>query len=745
MCCLSTFSRNSRFLIDRNIELFLYALLKNMFLKTSKEQKNKIEKTLNIWLDKINKNIIKTKEKYLNLEYSTVNLNNIIIFVKSQNYLYAAEILENILIKIFADTMQVSQDELINSYIYNNFIKIRNDDKYLSWFSQKKLKPKELNDIKLFLSNNNNIIFYQNSPFVNYLYNIIKEKYNPLNFEKNNTLGYIYNECLPNQKQNEKYFLQIKNNNNGNNWNTDMISNSLMNIKLELEKDAICDKALSIEIIKRFLYSVFIYYQTKNSPLIKNNSVGGGKYGEMVHVPYAYDFRGAYVEGRFANSLISTLRIENRIENILFGQNNFREIGMYELGKSLVFNKNIKSINLNNNLLRSDFLDYFFFGMGSYNNYSVEEINLAYNNLKSESETNLIRIIERCQGLKTLILNGNKLKYGFGGFFAILKKYYQQKKTKIETLMINNCELSDDSFIELGELLKCKFCSLQKLYLIGNNFDKYTAFLKKIKFNKNLKEFYIGKNNINNEDDEDINRIISNTKINQLYLFQTEMNNFKNCLNVIYRARIVKNNKEKKNKKIFIDKDNATLKSLDMSRIELEIKNINYIQLLQKISEESSLTIFDFSRILFGKIPQKYEKISDNKNYWNVVENLSTKLFKEKSKYNDLINEKRKAEVDIKRLCDGQNFDDFIIFKNIEKKIKKVIKDKRAIYPLYLQEEAKKIIQEENIINIKSDENNDNDNEELEGKLVNYMKIINTKNKLNQLDNIKKQQKFFIF
>ena len=67
------------------------------------------------------------------------------------------------------------------------------------------------------------------------------------------------------------------------------------------------------------------------------------------------------------------------------------------------------------------------------------------------------------------------------------------------------------------------------------------------------------------------------------------------------------------------------------------------------------------------------------------------------------------------------------------------------IYPLYLQEEAKKIIQEENIINIKSDENNDNDNEELEGKLVNYMKIINTKNKLNQLDNIKKQQKFFIF
>ena len=745
MCCLSTFSRNSRFLIDRNIELFLYALLKNIFLKTSKEQKNKIEKTLNIWLDKINKNIIKAKEKYLNLEYSTVNLNNIIIFVKSQNYLYAAEILENILIKIFADTMQVSQDELINSYIYNNFIKIRNDDKYLSWFSQKKLKPKELNDIKLFLSNNNNIIFYQNSPFANFLYNIIKEKYNPLNFEKNNTLGYIYNECLPNQKQNEKYFLQIKNNNNGNNWNTDMISNSLMNIKLELEKDAICDKTLSIEIIKRFLYSVFIYYQTKNSPLIKNNSVGCGQYGEMVHVPYAYDFRGAYVEGRFANSLISTLRIENRIENILFGQNNFREIGMYELGKSLVFNKNIKSINLNNNLLRSDFLDYFFFGMGSYNNYSVEEINLAYNNLKSESETNLIRIIERCQGLKTLILNGNKLKYGFGGFFAILKKYYQQQKTKIETLMINNCELSDDSFIELGELLKCKFCALQKLYLIGNNFDKHTAFLKKIKFNKNLKEFYIGKNNINNEDDEDINRIISNTKINQLYLFQTEMNNFKNCLNVIYRARIVKNNKEKKNKKIVIDKDNAILKSLDMSRIELEIKNINYIQLLQKISEESSLTIFDFSRILFGKIPQKYEKISDNNNYWNVVENLSTKLFKEKSKYNDLIKEKRKAEVDIQRLCDGQNFDDFIIFKNIEKKIKKVIKDKRVIYPLYLQEEAKKIIQEENIINIKNDESNDNDNEELEGKLVNYMKIINTKNKLNQLDNIKKQQKFFIF
>ena len=40
------------------------------------------------------------------------------------------------------------------------------------------------------------------------------------------------------------------------------------------------------------------------------------------------------------------------------------------------------------------------------------------------------------------------------------------------------------------------------------------------------------------------------------------------------------------------------------------------------------------------------------------------------------------------------------------KEIKKVIKDKRAIYPLYLQEEAKKIIQEENIINMILQSNN---------------------------------------
>ena len=98
-----------------------------------------------------------------------------------------------------------------------------------------------------------------------------------------------------------------------------------------IQKNYSNEQKVYTDIIKRFFYSVFIYYQTKNSPLINYGKENDEK--NLTKVPYCYDFYGAYIEARYANTLISPIRAEKRVEKILFDQNNIRESGMFELGK----------------------------------------------------------------------------------------------------------------------------------------------------------------------------------------------------------------------------------------------------------------------------------------------------------------------------------------------------------------------------------------------------------------------------
>ena len=424
--------------IDKYLYKITFYLLKNIFLPS--ELPNEKE-NLNIILKKINNNLIKDEKKYLNFDYSIKNFDNIVNFIKRQNLIYASEILENILLNIFVKVMNVPKDDTVNDYIYNNLNKIRADEVYLTWFQQEKLSPEELRNLPD-LINKTKIDYFLNSPFSYLLYRINFEKYNLIKITKDKNslaLKYICKDCFPNETFMD-YVSNFTKINQKTNMDQDISLNSIMHLinKLIIKPDK-NDISIFTDLIKRFLYSVFIYYQTKNSPLINYGKKGLNQNNKknLVLVPYSYDLSRAHVEGRYSNVIISPIRAEKRIANILIEENNLRESGMYELGKTLVFNKNIKHIDLSRSLIKSSYLDYLILGMGIFDNYSVNKLNLAYNYLNENYSKNLERIIHKFKELKTLVLKNNNLKGGLAQFFVVLKKLYKNNETKIEKLILN--------------------------------------------------------------------------------------------------------------------------------------------------------------------------------------------------------------------------------------------------------------------------------------------------------------------
>ena len=716
--------------IDKYLYKFTFRLLKNIFL--SSEESNEKE-NLNIIMEKINNNIIKDKNKYINFDYSIENFDNIVNFIKGQNLIYVAEIIENLLIKIFCKVINVPKDETVNDYIFNNLAKIRQDDHYLTWFQQEKLKPKELKNLSNII-NNEKINYFLNSPFSYLLYRINYEKYNLIKISatKNSpVLKYIYNDCIPNHTLMDYIYKSTKVNQKTQ-MDKDISVNSIMCFINKFQKiPEKNDISVYNDIIRRFLYSVFIYYQTKNSPLI---NYGQDNKKNLSSVPFSYNLNRAYVEGRYTNTIISPIRTEKRIANVLLEENNLREMGMYELGKALVFNKSIKKIDLFISLIKSFYLDYFILGMGIYDNHSVNEINLAHNYLKENCAENLGRIIHKFKELKTLNLFSNNLEGGLAHFFVVLKNLYKNNEIKIEHLNLIKCYLDDASFFELGELLKNKFCKLKRLYIIGNDLPRSLNFFKKLKNNKILTEIYIGNSNINKKDLDDINKIISNTNIKNLSIFKNKISNFKDIIRIIYRTRLIKTDESKKNMHL-IDKSKVVLEYLDICQNHKAFKSKKYIQLLSKFIEETLLNILDISKILKDEYPLKIEKKNFDKKYLEEVDNLTQILEERKKAFQDAYQVEKNIDVAIKRL--NEDVSDFKIFDKISNKLSIFIHDKKADLPLYLLEQANKLI-DENINEFK--EINEENKEKMAQKLADYIMLLRKK---EELKNLRKKEELY--
>ena len=676
-------------IINKKVYIFLYSLVKNIIVNG--KQDKKVEQNLEKILESINKES-KDKNNHINLEYSIQNFKNILNYIKSQNLILAGDILEGILISVFSLAFKTEKENAFGEYLYmdiNGKYKLEESEKELiKWFIKDDFKPRELQNFEKEIKNDTSSI----------LYLILKEifKVKLINVKDKNK-----------NKKVDKFIYRR-------NFESEEIKDGNFTKNFEPEK-----------LIKFFLISVYVYYQNKNSPLMKyiskdtneenkneenkDNKINEkdkdkneeeDKKPELVDIPFDFNLGDANLINRFANSVFSPVKIEPRISQITMSQNNFEERGLYELGKILLLNKNIKKCVFDSSSIHSHYLDYLNLGLGVYDNYNLEDLNLAYNKIDKNSEIFLSKMISHLKGLKTINLSCNDFGRGVSSFFAMLKQLYRQGKTSLENLIINKSNLDNASFYELGELLKCKYCGLKRLYLNSNIIPKQANFLRKLKKNKCLTEIMLNKTSIDDNNTNDIMRLISNTQLDTIYLYKNKISNFNDCLRIIGRTKLIKIINDEKE----VKKDPSFLFNLDLSENPCLNLNSSKISILRSLIDDTNLFCLDLSHILLGVKPKDLPDSQENSKYRAEVNKLSEDLNKEKEEYEQNLWDKKCYQIDkqevLERLDEwkkedlksSEKYDESTRVNLINAIDEKELEDENAKYPLFLRENIKKLI-----------------------------------------------------
>ena len=217
--------------------------------------------------------------------------------------------------------------------------------------------------------------------------------------------------------------------------------------------------------------------------------------------------------------------------------------------------------------------------------------------------------------------------------------------------------------------------------------------------------------------------------------------NFDNFLRIIYRTKIIKEKNEKNN----IVMKESFLINLDMS-FNNTFKNPKQIILLSKIIQNTTLECLDVSRILFGSNPSLMSDTKEKIKYKEKVEELKEILIKDKNKYLEINEEILENEADIKEF---DNNEDSIFFENLNDYISLIINDENADSPVFLRENAKKIINDEKNTFIREkiytkNKINEIKANEIEQKLVNYMIVKKAKENIINLEKEKKNKKLIL-
>ena len=795
---------NVKILIDRNIYKFLFELLYYIFIiedkqnsnnsKSKAKRKNKTKQSqnevnfenLDEKIKEINNKYIKEEKEKINKEYNSNNLINILKFVKTQNNIYASEIIENILIIIFSFGFKTKRENTFGKYIYNNINALKDKEKFIlaDWIISNKIKT-ILNMRKIL---ENDIVEreqmkckIQEEPLFDFLAEIYMEKVFRKKIHKKKIMNYINNRIFDLENKNiqkinvDKDKTQNKLDSYSSISTYSLVSNYYFPSSINKDENGGFGriKKIPIPLTRSFLISVFIYYQNKNSNLMKYSKKSNN--GEDLEIiPFIYDLSEAVIENRFAGVVLSPLRIEPRINEINLGKNKLRENGMLELAKVLIFNnKNINKISFQSSLLKSPYIDFLNNRLGLFENNSVEVLNLSFNYLNENCSEYLANILLHLKKLKTINLSSNDFKSGISSFLITLKKLYRQGKINLETLFLNKCLLDDIAYYELGELLKCKYCKLKNLYLNENNIPSCSNFLKNLKKNRSLTRIYFYKNNICYDDIDDIMRIMSNTKIESLYLFQNKINDFSQLLRIIYRTQLItkkengienkgennkENNKEKskenkkdnkkenniENKNLKILKEDSILYNLDLGNNICYNKNKDKIELLKQCSEETTLYCLDFSQILYNNFPEIFKK--SNTDYEDYIVGWIKELDINQKKYNKIIGDINCNEIDKNKL-NTKIRNNNNLFEDIDNKIYVIIKSDKAKYPLFLKKKANILIKEsekiQNEIEI-NDEFNEDKYKEIHNNLVDYMNLKRINNELDELNELKNTKKMII-
>ena len=726
-------------IINDNIYVFLYSLIKYIFLA----DKNINSELLNDFINKINQKIIKIESKYISKKYNTKNLKNIFSFIQSQSKIFASDILEGLLIIIFSHAFNEEEKLIFMDYKGDNKLFMSNNYQIIELFNSKKFIPEELQNLKNLLENEdiyeekdniNNIIF--ESPFYNLLKEITKSKFEFLEETINNLNKDEHSE-------NNEYF------------NNQLIKDQFKNKKL----------------IRLFLISVCIYCQNKKflyeKETTEKNITNKYNVNYLTSIPFNYKLENTRLTKLFSNTFFSPIKIEPRISEISISKNNLEFIVLFDLAKVLIFNKNIEKINLDNSKIKYYYLEYFNFGFGIFDNNTLKELNLSCNELNKDSELFLAKLVSHLKGLKIINLSENNIKRGVASFFILLKELYTKNEINLEILFINKCQLDNSSFYELGELLKSPYCKLKKLCLNMNSIPDCINFFKKLKQNKSLEELYLNKTNINDNDINDIMKLIRNTHIQTLYLFNNLISNFDDLIRIIYTTKVVKyvDNKIDENNSKIINEE-TFLDNLDLSDNTIVHKNEKNVNLLYEIKNQTNLSCLDLSHILYGKNPDKYKVSENNKIYRKEISELCNDIEKDKEEFiNNNIREKKLIVDKTREMEEIKNIEENFL-KKYNKEIVSILSKKICEYnfkedksQLNLKRELKAIIfdlaESNPIIKdllIVKDTNKNNqvgklniDNyKNIESYLLQNVLLKRTESQLIKLNENKKERKLFI-
>jgi hypothetical protein len=707
-------------LIDKRIFLFLIQLVSKIFLKDGNTTKNdKLEEQTKKFLKKINDEIINDKNKSIGFEYTERNLNNIFNFIKMQNSKFASEIFENILIIVFSFGFCAERQKTFGKYLYNSLRNVKAPKEQKNEKDPEKLEISHwFNKDKFKFFDKNVLTFDKNdSPFTELLKNdftypktdknriqkspifelleMIYYKYNDDVITKNKLSYYldtdIYNIGI--RKQIEEKVL----NKDKKKDDTTCVSIST-SAKMTLNSNYLCtnsfnriEKSFPMGIIRSFFISIYIYYQNKNSPLMKFTEEDNEN-KELEIIPFVYNLSEAVIDDEYTRIILCPLRIEPRVSKIKLMKNIIKENGFKELSKVLIFNNNINNIDYSFSTIKSSAINYFNWIFGLFDNNSIEKLDLSYNYLNEDSGYLLANMLSHLKNLKAINLSSNELKRGISPFLITLKNLYREGKTKLETLNLIQCDLDDIAFYELAELLKCKYCKLKKLYLSMNNIPYNVKFLKKLKKNRSLTEIYFSRSNLGNNDTDGIMRIISNGNVEYLYLYKNQIKNVDELIKIIYRTKLIKKNED-------IYRSESSFYNLDMSFNECINKNKNKITLIKDIIDNTTLYSLDISGILYGKNLGNTNEIEKEKkklqaDYTEEIDLLVKKLQEDYKELNHLKDDSNNLLININEINkeEGKLFENEKLF--IESDISNIIKDENAKFPLFIKEKAKELMLE---------------------------------------------------
>ena len=540
----------------------------------------------------------------ISFEYSLNNFINIIIFLENNiiNKDFLGDIVEFLFIIAFQFFFKFEKEYCINFYFYNNFSKlssienlekiginknlIKNNEELYNYFGNYKEEKKNDNNInqlyinsfnKLNFENNfiiNNLPYEPDSSFINELYNISTLSKAIIPFIYINQ--YIYFKKL-------KYSLNLLLKTN---------KNELTNIReyyYELLKSIY--HAPKISYINFFKLALLVY-QIKNS-----------EYMKLVNIPFNYNFNTAYNNINNSQFLINGIKFDKRINIITFCTNKLGDIGMFEFGKNLCFNENIKEIDFSNMNINSLNLNFLIKGIFLNELKNIKEFNLSNNNLE-KGGLYIAKILQIFINLEVLNLSKCNLKSEMKPILLQIKNLYSNQNYLLKKLNILSNDICHGSIYLLGDIIKIKNCQLKILSCGYSNFNNKAGkyFLNCLLKNNNLEELYMYKSGFDDKYYPYFRNLIIISNLNILSIYHNNIKNFETILKLIsLTKKIIIKIDNKKDEKFIIN--NNILFKFDISDnpINNEFITKDDINLLKDICKNSGLALLNMSHMIYGK------------------------------------------------------------------------------------------------------------------------------------------------